>query len=168
MLLKFVVRPAIAAAVFGFAALAALPAQAGAAVGTLVCHSPQTQGFFLISARNYDCTFTPVAGARQHYRATIYRAGAEAGVNSNVTLAWAVFALTGRSGPGELAGSYGGASAGAAIGLGLRANALVGGFYNSFALQPVSLEGETGVNVVASITGLALQQVVYKGRHSRR
>lgn len=167
MLLKFVVRPAIAAAVFGFAALAALPAQAGA-VGTLVCNSPQAQGFFLISARNYDCTFTPVAGPREHYRATIYRAGAEVGMNSNVTLVWAVFALSGRLGPGQLAGSYGGASAGAAVGLGLRANAVVGGFSNSFALQPVSVEGETGVNVVASITGLALQEVVYKQRRSRR
>ncbi len=166
---KFLVRSAIAAAVFAFAATAAMPAKAGAAVGTLACHSPQSQGFFLISARNYDCTFTPVAGARQHYRATIYRAGAEAGVNSNVTLVWAVFALTGRSGPGELAGAYGGASAGAAVGLGLRANALFGGFYNSFALQPVSVEGEAGLNVVASITGLALQEVVTKkGRRSRR
>jgi hypothetical protein len=168
MSLNFLVRSAIAAAAFGFAAVAAVPASAGAAAGTLVCHSPQPQGFFLISARNYDCTFTPVAGPRQQYRATLYRAGAEAGVNSNVTLVWAVFSLTGRSGPGELAGSYGGASAGAAIGVGARANALVGGFYNSFALQPVSVEGETGVNVVASITGLALQEVVYRGRHSRR
>jgi hypothetical protein len=168
MSLKLVVRSAIAAAVFGFAVMAAMPAKAGVAVGMLVCHSPQQQGFVLVSARIYDCTYRPVAGRRQHYRATIYRVGAELGVNSNVTLAWAVFALTGRNGPGELAGGYGGVSAGATAGLGLRANVLVGGFYNSFALQPVSVEGETGLNVVASITGLSLQEVVYRRSRHRR
>ena len=167
--MSLIARSAFAAALAGLAFMATTPARAGAAVGTLVCHSPQAQGFILVSARNYTCTFNPVAGAKQHYDATIYRFGAEAGVNANVTLVWAVFALTGRPGPGELAGSYGGASAGAAVGLGLRANGLLGGFANSFGLQPISVEGETGLNFVASVTGLALREVVVrKYRRHRR
>jgi len=46
-------------------------------------------------------------------------AGAEVGVSNNVGLAWAVFALSGKVGPGTLAGGYAGASAGAAISMGL-------------------------------------------------
>jgi hypothetical protein len=164
MSLKLVVRSAFAAAMFGLAFSAATPARAGE-VGMLICRSPQPLGFIVVSARTYDCTFTPVAGARQYYRATIYRFGAQLGISSNVNLAWAVFAASAHIGQGTLAGGYGGASAGAAIGLGARANALFGGFPNSFALQPVSVEGMTGLNAVASVTGLSLQSVE---RHHRR
>ncbi len=74
-----------------------------------------------------------------------------------MTLVWAVFALSGKVGPGTLAGGYVGVSAGAAVGLGVRANALVGGLPNSFALQPVSVEGETGLNARATVTAAWLQ-----------
>jgi hypothetical protein len=171
MSLKLVVRSAFAAALFGLACNAATPASAGE-VGMLVCRSPQTSGFIVISARGYDCTFKPVAGARQYYHATIYRFGAQLGISSNVTLAWAVFAASGHVGPGTLAGAYGGASAGAAVAIGARANALFGGFPNSFALQPVSVEGMTGLNAVAAVTGLSLQAVIPRHhrwhRHHRR
>ena len=157
MSLRFVVRSAFAAALYGLAFSAASPARAGE-VGMLVCRSPQTAGFLVISARAYDCTFTPTAGRRQYYRATMYRFGAQIGISSNVTLAWAVFAASSHVGQGTLAGGYGGASAGAAVALGARANALFGGLPNSFALQPVSVEG---------MTGLSLQSVVHR-HYSRR
>lgn len=159
MSLKLIIRSAFAAALFGLAFSAATPARAGE-VGMLVCKSPQPLGFIVFSARAYDCTFTPVAGARQYYRASIYRFGAQLGISSNVTLAWAVFAASSHVGAGTLAGGYGGASAGAAVAIGARANALFGGFPNSFALQPVSVEGMTGLNAVATVTGLSLQAVI--------
>jgi len=71
--------------------------------------------------------------------------------------AWHVLAPTNVVGPGALAGGYGGVSAGAAVGLGLAANALIGGLNNSFALQPVSVERQTGLNVYAGITSLELR-----------
>lgn len=169
MSLKLVVRSAVAAALFGLA-LGTAPARAGE-VGMLTCGSPQPSGYIIVSARTYACTFTPVAGAVQHYQATIYRFGAQIGIESNVGLAWAVFSLTTHVGPGALAGGYGGASAGAAVVVGARANALFGGYPNAFALQPVSLEGMTGLNGVATITGLSLQAVVPRHRavrHHRR
>lgn len=164
---KFVVRSAFAAALFGLAFNAASPARAGE-VGMLVCRSPQTSGFIVVSARTYDCTFKPTAGRRQYYRATLYRFGAQIGISSNVTLAWAVFAASSHVGQGTLAGGYAGASAGAAVALGARANALFGGLPNSFALQPVSVEGMTGLNAVATVTGLSLQSVVHRHYYSRR
>ncbi len=134
----------------------------------LVCHSPQPQGYIVVSARTYACTFSPTEGGVQHYQATIYRFGAQVGVSSNVTLAWAVFSLTSHVGPGALAGGYAGASAGAAVVIGARANALVGGWPNAFALQPVSVEGMLGLNGVATVTGLSLQAVVPPHRRAVR
>ncbi|MEJ2376035.1 MAG: DUF992 domain-containing protein [Pseudolabrys sp.] len=167
MSLKFAVRSAFAAALVGLAFMATSPARAGE-VGMLVCRSPQPLGFIVVSARAYSCTFTPTAGRRQYYRATIYRFGAQAGISSNVTLAWAVFAATRHVGAGALAGGYGGASAGAAVVLGARANALFGGAPSAFALQAVSVEGMTGLNAAATVTGLSLQQVIHRRRHHRR
>jgi hypothetical protein len=74
-------------------------------------------------------------------------------------LGWAVFVPTHRIGTGDLAGRYGGVTAGAAVGRGGSANALVGGSNNSFALQPLSFEGETGLNVAAGVAGLELRPV---------
>jgi hypothetical protein len=57
---------------------------------------------------------------------------------------------------GSLAGSYGGATASATVGVGLGANVLLGGSANSIALQPVSIQGTTGLNVAAGIAAMTL------------
>jgi hypothetical protein len=59
--------------------------------------------------------------------------------------------------PGALAGSYVGASAGATVGAGLGANILVGGGPQSFALQPLSMEGQAGLSVAAGVADLELR-----------
>jgi di/tricarboxylate transporter len=58
-----------------------------------------------------------------------------------------------------LAGKYVGASGSASLGLGVGANALVGGSHRSIALQPLSLEGQTGVNLALGIAGLTMRRV---------
>ena len=160
MSIKLAVRSAFAATLFSAALVATTPARADVEVGTLSCRSPGTAGYILVSARAFSCIFTPATGAPvQYYDATIHRFGAQVGVSSDVGLAWVVFAPTPRVGPGALAGRYGGVSAGAAVGVGVGANGLVGGA-NSFALQPISVEGQIGLNVVATVTGLELRPVV--------
>jgi Protein of unknown function (DUF992) len=153
--------------------LAAAPAKADVALGMLTCQDPGPTVYLVISQHYYRCVFQPVAGPPQYYQARISRFGAEVGTSSNTLLAWAVLAVTHPAGPAQLAGFYGGASAGAAVLLGARANGLVGGLPNAFTLQPVSLEGETGFNLVATVTGLELMPAepvmrprVY--RHRRR
>jgi hypothetical protein len=47
-------------------------------------------------------------------------------------------------------------TASAAIGIGAGANALVGGSGNSIALQPVSVEVTTGLNVAAGIAEMTV------------
>ena len=73
-------------------------------------------------------------------------------------MAWIVFA-PGKVNKGSLEGSYNGASAEATAGAGLGANVLVGGFENGINLQPLSVKGQTGVNVAAGLTSLSLDYV---------
>ena len=167
MPLKFGVCSAFAATLFGLA-LTTMPAHAYVEAGTLNCRSPGASGYIVFSTRVFDCVFTPASGAPlQHYQGTVQRFGAQIGFTNDAVLGWAVFAATSRLGPGALAGGYVGASGGATVGVGLAANGLVGGLNNSFALQPLSVEGQIGLNVIATVTGLELRPVV-PVRHHRR
>jgi hypothetical protein len=160
----------LTATLFGFIVVAPMPARADVEAGMLTCHSAHPSNFVVLSAQTFDCVFAPASGGRaQRYEATIHRFGAQIGVSEEASLGWAVFAATPRLRPGALAGGYGGVSAGATVGIGGNANGLVGGLDNSFALQPVSLEGQTGLNVVATVTSLELHAIepVHHYRHRR-
>jgi hypothetical protein len=58
-----------------------------------------------------------------------------------------------------LAGTYVGGSGSASLGVGLGANALIGGSHRSIALQPLSVEGQVGVNLALGVAGLTLRSV---------
>jgi hypothetical protein len=60
--------------------------------------------------------------------------------------------------PGSLAGTYAGASSNVSAGLGLGSAVLIGGSNDQVALQPLSIETNTGVNVAAGIAELNLRQ----------
>jgi len=53
-------------------------------------------------------------------------------------------------------GTYVGASAEMSIAAGLGANVLVGGSNRSVALQPLSVQGQTGLNIAAGVSSLEL------------
>jgi len=59
--------------------------------------------------------------------------------------------------PGLLSGHYGGATASATLGLGVGGNLLVGGMDGSISLQPLSIEGNTGLNVAAGVATMDLK-----------
>jgi hypothetical protein len=86
----------------------------------------------------------------------VVKIGLDIGVTEKSYITWLVFA-PGRLKPGALAGSYVGATADAAIVVGLGANVLVGGFEKSVALQPLSVEGEVGLNVAVGIGEIELK-----------
>ena len=169
MCMKRAVRSVFTAALLVMGLVVTTPARADVEVGILNCRSEGTASYIIVSDQPFNCVFTPSAGGPvQYYQATIHRVGAQVGFNGNTVLGWAVFAPTSRLGPGALAGIYGGVSAGAAIGVGVGANGLVGGS-SSFALQPVSVEGQSGLNLVATATQLELHPVVpaHHYRHRR-
>ena len=58
--------------------------------------------------------------------------------------------------PGMLAGTYSGATAEVSVAAGLGANVLVGGSNRTVALQPLSLQGQIGLDVAAGIGQLEL------------
>ena len=81
------------------------------------------------------------------------------GYTSKAKLIWAVFAPASDVRPGALEGEYAGATAQATVGVGLGANVLIGGLDKSIALQPLSVSGNTGLNVAAGIGQISLKHV---------
>ena len=71
-------------------------------------------------------------------------------------MVWTVLASNDNPDASALAGRYKGVSANAAVGVGLGANALIGGNSNSIALQPLSVQAQTGVNIAVGVAGLRL------------
>src|SRR6185369_10758422 len=90
------------------------------------------------------------------YYGTIRRAGLDIGWNDSTLVKWAVYAPTYRLGPTALAGGYGGGAASVTVGYGVGANALFGGSYSTISLQPLSVQGQTGLSAAAGVAGLEL------------
>jgi Protein of unknown function (DUF992) len=138
--------------------LAAAPAQAqNVQAGTLVCDVSGGVGMIIASQRQMACTFNNSRGEPEVYVGRIRRFGLDIGATAGGQIVWAVFAPSGRYSRGALAGTYSGASAEATVVAGLGANVLLGGSNRSIALQPVSLQGQAGLNVAAGVADLQLQ-----------
>jgi len=146
---------ASAGAAVGALALAA-PAQADMQAGMLACSVGSGPGFIIGSSRPLDCTYSGPGGT-EHYVGNIAKLGVDIGYLQSGQLLWQVVASTASPGPGSLAGSYGGVTASAAVGGGVGANALVGGFDRSLMLQPVSVEGQAGLDVAGGLATVNLQ-----------
>jgi hypothetical protein len=149
----------IIASLLALAAFAA-PASAreGVKTGVLDCDVSAGIGFILGSSKTVDCTFKGNGGRVEHYRGKIGKLGIDIGATGKASMAWIVFA-PGKINKGALEGTYTGASAQATVIAGLGANVLVGGFEKSINLQPLSVQGQTGLNVAAGLTSLTLNHV---------
>jgi len=144
------------------AVVMALPAPARAQpdrskVGVLACDISAGIGLIIGSKKTVACTFTPVgSGPKEVYTGSISKFGLDIGGTSGGRMVWTVYAAS-DAGHGALAGDYVGASGEATIGVGLGANVLVGGSNRTIALQPVSFQGQTGLNIAVGVTGLTLK-----------
>jgi hypothetical protein len=124
-------------------------------IGTLSCHEQSGWGFIFGSSHAVHCTFTD-GGVVEHYDGAISKFGVDIGYQQSGVLVWEVVAPTDHYGAGSLSGHYGGVTAGATAGVGLDANALIGGSTTGIDLQPLSIQGDTGLNVAAGIAELTL------------
>lgn len=147
-----------------FAALAAaVPATASAQssveVGTLSCQLAPSVGLLVGSRQRMNCVFALAnTSRRETYRGTITRLGLDVGITAGGRLIWAVRSKTNLPiGKRTLAGTYVGASGDVALGLGVGANALIGGTNRTIALQPLSVSGSVGVSLAVGVAGLRLQ-----------
>jgi len=126
-------------------------------VGVLSCEGGQNVSYVVGSNTDLTCTFESQGRRPEAYIATVKRFGLDLGFTQQTGLAWAVYAPTNRIGRGDLAGHFGGVGANASVGVGLGGNLLVGGSNNSFSLQPLSLQGQTGLNATAGVVDVDLR-----------
>jgi hypothetical protein len=171
-------RPSVSLATLSIAIAALAASVAGAnalppaRAGILQCQGGPNVGFVVGSVTSLECVFQSEGRRPEPYIATVRRLGLDIGVTEQTRFSWAVNAPTNRVGRGDLAGNYGGVGANASVGIGGGGNFLLGGPANSYALQPISVQGQTGLNVAAGVAGLELQPVRFSRggshRHHRR
>jgi hypothetical protein len=124
--------------------------------GTLTCDISGGIGVIIASKKTVACMFTPAQpGPREVYTGSISKFGLDVGATAGGEMVWSVFAPSNKT-FGALAGNYVGASAEATVGAGLGANVLVGGSNRTVALQPLSVQGQTGINLAVGVSELVL------------
>ncbi len=144
------------------------PAKQVTKIGYLSCHVASGWGLIFGSSRKLQCVYTPAEKGKkiEDYSGAITKFGADIGYLQSGVILWTVLSpgMKITENPGLLAGHYGGATASATVGLGLGGNVLVGGMDGSISLQPVSIEGNTGLNVAAGVAVMNLKFVSVAGK----
>ena len=150
----------VAGAAAAALAVSAIPANAQTRVsaGTLSCSVAPGVSFIFGSTRQVHCIYYGANGVAERYIGQIDRWGVDIGYTNAATMMWAVLAGTSTLPPGTLAGNYAGVSAAVTPGIGGAANVLVGGSGRTVSLQPVSVEGNTGLNLAAGVGALVLRR----------
>lgn len=142
-------------------ALLAFPAAAQdrTEVGMLECEIEGGVGFVIGSSKDMSCVFSPADKARpqEAYVGTVNKFGLDVGVTEKSVMQWLVLAPSAEPFPnGALAGHYVGASAEATAAVGAGANILVGGSNETVSLQPVSVQGQVGLNLALGVSDFRL------------
>jgi Protein of unknown function (DUF992) len=160
MFKRCITAAALAVSLTVAVSLAAAPtfAASGVNVGSLNCKVAGGSGFIFGSTKTISCIFSRPDGTAERYRGEIKKYGVDIGFTEGAYMVWVVFA-PGQVKKGALAGEYVGATADAAVGIGLGANVLLGGSNDQIALQPASIEGVQGLNVAAGFGQLTLSAV---------
>jgi len=141
-------------------AVLATPAHAepaGVKIGVLSCHVESGWGFVFGSSKEMQCAFRSNRGEPEYYSGTLSKLGVDIGYTGDGELVWDVIAPTADTRMGALEGDYGGATASVTVLAGVGAHVLVGGLDRSIALQPVSVEGNSGLDVAAGLGAISLR-----------
>lgn len=125
-------------------------------VGVLSCDVSGGIGLILVQKQTMRCQFRHNNGTIQTYNGQIAEYGVALGGVQAGHLVWGVLAATQGLPTGALAGTYAGVGAQATAGVGVGANLLVGGTGRAFSLQPLSVEGQVGVNIAGGVTTVTL------------
>jgi len=148
---------AILAVGAGMMMAAPASAQNRVQVGVLECTGTKSVSFIVGSKRTLACVFRAPRGRSYAYEGTIRRWGLDVGVTGRNALVWTVLAPSRGVARTDLDGTYAGVSGSVALGVGVAGNVLVGGSNRTIALQPVSVEGQTGVNLALGVGDLQLR-----------
>ena len=127
--------------------------------GMLTCRTSPSLGFIVGSTQSLACQFRANSGWTQNYIGRINRIGLDIGITAGCVMAWAVLGSSSAIRPGALTGRFVGASGDISVGIGAGANLLVGGTAQAISLQPLSLEGQVGLNLALGVAGMTLTPV---------
>lgn len=158
MMKKLILPAAIAAGFLSPTPLLAQPRWFEA--GMLYCTGKGGLGYILASQKEVLCRFTPSGRNRpaEAYLGTMSKYGVDVGATGRTVMAWYVMASTRSPLPiGTLAGNYGGVSAEATAVIGAGTSVLFGGTSQTIMLQPVSVQGQSGVNVAVAVSGFQMR-----------
>jgi hypothetical protein len=133
--------------------------KSGVNVGTLTCNVADGMGFVFGSSKALNCLFVRTDGVGERYAGDVKRFGVDIGYTKDAQMVWLVFA-PGSISPGALTGDYGGVGAQATVGVGGAVNVLVGGSSKQLTLQPVSVQGNAGLNVAAGFAEVVLKPAI--------
>jgi hypothetical protein len=135
----------------------AVPSHADVAkIGILSCDVSKGVGEILARKQSLTCEFKPDGGQPETYVGNIDEYGIEIGKVDQGHLIWGVASAMRGVPQGALAGKYVGVGAGASLGVGVGANALVGVNNQSISLQPLSVDGKTGINIATGVVKVTL------------
>lgn len=132
-------------------------------LGELECFVDEGTGFIIGSQKDISCVFTSFASEDivDNYFGVINKFGLDIGMTEESYIKWIVVAPTdSQFTKGFLQGDYIGAQASATFAVGLGANVLVGGSSQTFALQPISLQSQKGLNIAAGVAEIELRSIV--------
>jgi len=136
--------------------------QAGVEIGVLDCVIEGGTGFVFGSTKDLSCTFEPgnKEFAPESYFGAVNKYGLDIGFTDSTIMRWVVLASNANIyAPGALAGDYVGASAEVTAAIGAGANLLVGGSGQTFTLQPLSVQTQTGLNIALGVSQFQLRSV---------
>jgi hypothetical protein len=127
--------------------------------GMLTCRTSASLGLIVGSTQRLACQFRANSGWTQNYVGRMNRIGLDIGITAGGVMAWAVLGSSNAIKPGALTGRFVGASGEISVGVGAGANILIGGTAQSVSLQPLSVEGQVGINLALGVAGLTLTPV---------
>lgn len=151
--MKSVILASVAAA---FMAVVSIPANAAVKLGTLSCDVDPGVSILIGSSKAVDCQFVDVKGHVTNYSGSITKLGVDVGFTNGGRIIWGVVAPSWNA-KHSLEGTYVGANAEATVGVGVGANVLIGGIKKSITLQPVSVQGQAGLDVALAAASLTLK-----------
>jgi len=154
----------IAAAAFGAIMASQAVAQEKIAVGQLTCGVRGGTSFIFGSTKELRCVFRAAPSDEgERYEGQIQKYGLDIGITNNAIMTWTVLAPSRGAFAGALSGRYYGVAADASAGVGGGANVLVGGSNDTISLQPLSVQGQTGLNAAVTIAEVELHPY-YEGK----
>lgn len=152
-------RTLVATALLLLPVLPASAADPRVEIGRLTCEMTDRTNLIIVSDTKFSCVLVRNDGPKERLTGVADKLGVDLTVKAEERLVWIVLAPSIDAKTSGLEGTYVGGGADVAAVKGVGAKLLVGGFDQSFALQPVAVTGTDGYGVTAALERFKLTYV---------